>query len=432
VRFSRPREPSPAAAADTGSAPGWLEEASGPIRPVSYHDLGGMPGFKLTMQRRGDRWFLYVAHLWHPGWSILEVTDPNRPELIRFMPGPPNTRTLQIAARHGLLATSLEPIPSGWGGRAGQAFEEGFILWDLADPSDPRRRGVFRSGHRGVHRLFFDHLGLLHVPARMPGYRGCIYLLVDPSDPEHPREVGRFHVPGQHADAGEQADREWSDHDGLHGPVMRCGDLAYLGYGSAGLYILDISRADRPALVGHLPLHPPLGSPIAAHTVVPFPERGIALVNSEAIAERCQGPLDFAAVVDVGDPTRPVLKSLFPTPYPPPGSPYPTFCDKGGRFGPHNPNISTGEDHYLNSDTICFMAYFNAGLRVFDTSVVHRVEEIASLVPGAPAQRRGPLPSDLVVQVEDVLVDSRGFVFFTEKNSGLYIARWATPQMPRS
>jgi hypothetical protein len=27
--------------------------------------------------------------------------------------------------------------------------------------------------------------------------------------------------------------------------------------------------------------------------------------------------------------------------------------------------------------------------------------------------------------VEDVLVDRRGFAYFTEKNSGLYVARWS-------
>jgi hypothetical protein len=32
----------------------------------------------------------------HSGWSSLEVTDPEHPELIRFVEGPANTMTLQV------------------------------------------------------------------------------------------------------------------------------------------------------------------------------------------------------------------------------------------------------------------------------------------------------------------------------------------------
>ena len=35
---------------------------------------------------------------------------------------------------------------------------------------------------------------------------------------------------------------------------------------------------------------------------------------------------------------NPRLLSLFPLPHPPPGAPYKNFCEKGGRFGPHNTN----------------------------------------------------------------------------------------------
>src|SRR3989442_11096294 len=46
--------------------------------------------------------------------------------------------------------------------------------------------------------------------------------------------------------------------------------------------------------------------------------------------------LNHASVVDIADPAKPTLLSLFPLPVPPPGSPHKNFCEKGGRFGPHN------------------------------------------------------------------------------------------------
>jgi hypothetical protein len=93
------------------------------------------------------------------------------------------------------------------------------------------------------------------------------------------------------------------------------------------------------------------------------------------------------------------------------------------RFGPHNKNLPTGENPFDDED-VCFLTYFNAGLRVFDVSDHHKVREVAYLIPQDPSHRYGPLPTSLVAQVEDVLVDARGIVYFTAKNSGLHIARW--------
>ena len=43
------------------------------IEPLGYHDLNGKPAFKLALQEVNRRWYLYVAHLWHRGWSVLEL-----------------------------------------------------------------------------------------------------------------------------------------------------------------------------------------------------------------------------------------------------------------------------------------------------------------------------------------------------------------------
>jgi hypothetical protein len=400
----------------------WVAARSGPIEALSYHDLRGRPGFKLALHQAGSRLFLYVAHLWHSGWSVLDVTDPLAPKQVGSWSGPPNTWTLQVTIRDGLMATSMERIQSGWGGNGEEPFDEGVILWDLSDPVAPSRRGTFRTSHHGTHRNLFDSSGLLHLSARMTGYNGAIHVMVDVSDPDAPREVGRFHMHGQHASNGERSSRDWLD---LHGPAVRQGNLAYLPYSSAGLVILDIASPDKPVMVGNLEVHPPLGSGIAVHTVLPVPGRqGMVIINSEALAERCDESVGYAAVVDVSDPRKPKIISLFPTPVPPPGADYSSFCERGGRFGPHNQHMTTGDPVLFDGHGVCFLTYFNAGLRVYDVRDPYLVREVAYLIPNDPPKRYGPLPTDLVVQVEDVLVDSRGIVYFTEKNSGLYIAEW--------
>ena len=324
------------------------------------------------------------------------------------------------------MATNLEQMHPSWGGDAAASFDEGVALWDISDPTNPERRGTFRTGHLGTHRNAFDSQGLLHVSARIKGFRGGIYVIVDVSDPDRPAEIGRFHMPGQERTVNDRPEEGWF---GFHGPARRVDDLVYLPYSEWGMVVLSIERPDRPELVGHLQLQPALGSALSAHTALPLPDRGLAVLNDEAIEEECAESANYAALVDIRDPSKPVLKTLFSTPVPPAEYGCRSFCDVGGRFGPHNQHMPTGDPNVFTSDELCFLTYFCAGLRVFDIRDDHRVDEIAYLIPRPPEQRYGPKPTRLVTQVEDVLVDARGYVYFTEKNSGLYISRWEGPGM---
>jgi hypothetical protein len=70
------------------------------------------------------------------------------------------------------------------------------------------------------------------------------------------------------------------------------------------------------------------------------------------------------------------------------------------------------------------MTYFNAGLQVFDISEARDPFIAGYYIPDDPQHRRGPLPKELVVQVEDLVVDRRGYIFMTEKNSGIYVLKY--------
>jgi hypothetical protein len=399
----------------------WVESSTGPIRPLAYHGLAGRPGFKMALTVVDDRYYLYLGHLWHSGWTILDVTDPATPTQLAFIDGPPGCWTLQVTIRDHLLATSLEPVPDRWGGDPGDPFDEGVFLWDITEPARPVRLSHFRTGHHGTHRNKFDDNGLLHLAARAAGYEGMILILVDVTDPAQPREVGRFSMDGQDPGA---TDSEGVALFGLHGPSLRVGDLAYLPYGNLGLVVVDVADPARPRLHGHLQVRPPLGSQVAAHSAVPLPRRNLLVLNSEAIAENCEELPQYAAMVDISDPAHPRMMSLFPAPVPDPASGFASFCAKGGRFGPHNQHIGHDDPNLLNDDGVCFLTYFNAGLRVYDTRDPRDVREVASLVSRPPTERIGVLPKTLTLQAEDVLVDHRGIVYVTEKNSGLYIAEW--------
>jgi len=410
---------------------------------VGSHDLDGRPAFKLAIQEINDRFYLFTGSLWHSGWSVLDVTDPTDPQLIRWLEGPPNTWTIQIQVAGHRMLTALEHVAPGWGDTTVEDLpqaSEGLILWDVSTPTEPSRIGQWQSGSSGTHRNYFDGSDMAYIATARPGFDGHILGCLDLSVPMRPELVGSWWWPGQHTQAGEKL----SVHDiraassgrpfesggqlhysmSLHGAAYPGRDgLLYCPWSRAGLVILDASNPADPQMVGHLPVSPPLGSSIAVHSAVPIEGTSLVVINSEALRENRAEPVNFIGVVDVSEPANPILVSLFPSPLEPAGYPT-TFASRGGRFGPHNQHQPQGHPALMPFDGYIYTSYFNAGLQIFDLRD-HMTPQVAGYyIPDDPAARFGPLPETLVTQVEDVIVDRRGFVYFSEKNSGITIVRF--------
>jgi len=390
------------------------------VDAIGYHDLDAKPGFKLQIQEVGGRWYLYVAHLWHRGWSILDVTNPSDPKQVRFIDGPENTWTLQIQVADGKMITGLEKIPELWGGDDRRSYEEGIIIWDVRDPENPVRQGHFRTGGTGTHRNYYDGGRYAHLTAGAPGYEGRIYRIVDIADPSDPREVGRWWAPGQWKEGGESGGPPFAS---LHGGPYVEGDRAYLSYRGAGVVILDVSDYSRPRFVSDFRVSPPFMALFGIHSAIPIPSRRLVAANSEAIRENCDEPLCFAGLIDVSKEVEPRLVSILPTPVAPPGAAFRNFCEFGGRFGPHNQHQPQHQRALLDHDDLLFMTWFNAGLRIFNISDPVQPREVGYFVPPIPAQRRGIFPKTLVPQTEDVVVDARGNIYVSDKNHGIYVLR---------
>jgi len=390
------------------------------VELVGYHDLEARPAFKLQILETGGRWYLYIAHLWHRGWSIVDVTDPGAPKLVRFIGGPENTWTLQIQVADGRMITGLEQIPEDWGGDPRKGYEEGIAIWDLNDPENPVRRGRFRTGGTGTHRNYYDGGRYAHLTAGAPGYEGNIYRIVDIGDPQDPVEVGRWWVPGQWKAGGESGAPPFSS---LHGGPYVEGARAYLPYRGAGVVILDVSDYAQPKSISEFRVSPPFMALFGIHSAIPIPSRRLVAANSEAIRENCDEPLCFAGLIDVAKAEAPRLVSILPTPAAPPGAPFRNFCEFGGRFGPHNQHQPQHQRALLDRDDLLFMTWFNAGLRIFDISDPVAPREVGYFVPPVPRARRGMLPKTMAPQSEDVIVDARGYIYISDKNHGVYIVR---------
>ena len=62
------------------------------VEAVGYSDLNGKPGFKMSIQKVGERWYLYIGMLWNEGWQIVDVTDPGDPKVVKELRAPPTPR----------------------------------------------------------------------------------------------------------------------------------------------------------------------------------------------------------------------------------------------------------------------------------------------------------------------------------------------------
>ncbi len=394
------------------------------LEVVGYTDAADRPPFKLALTVVDDRWYLVTGHLWHRGWSVIDVTDPSDPRPVAFHPGPDNTWTAQANVADGLLVAGLARMPPQWGGDPDRPFEEAVAVLDVRDPLRPREVSMIRLGGTGAHRSFWNGGRYAYLAANAEGFAHYLLVVVDLADPAAPREVGRFWLPGQ----GPGEERPSAEEGvSLHGPPYVVGDRAYCAWGGAGMVIVDVADPTAPRLVSRYSVSPPFNGGLfgaGVHTVRPLPARGLAVVNGEAHEELCHEAPTFAGIVSIEDEARPRLVSMLPSPIPPSGAPWTSYCDKGGRFGPHNQALAQGDPNLEDRDDLVHLTWFNAGLRVYDITDARTPREIGRFVPADPTRRYGALPvTALVAQSEDVLVDRRGFIYVTDKHQGVYVLR---------
>ncbi len=402
------------------------------IELVAYHSMERRPLFKMALQEVGGRWYLYCGHLWHSGWSVVDVTDPHKPVLLKFIAGPANTWTLQVQVADGKFITGLEKIGTWlpqsraemWGYDAGEPWDEGILIWDVKNPSEPVLQGKFRTGGFGTHRNYYAGGNYVHLAANMPGYKTNIYVVVDISDPKNPKEVSRWSRPGQRL--GDEGSTE--SPGSLHGPAYIEGDRAWLPYGRQGAILLDVSDIANPKFLSQFSIGD-FGSVIGCHTYLPIPDRKLAVITTEAILEDGGDSANLVAILDVSNEVRPRAITFLPAPTPSAQAPYRSYAARGGKFGPHNIHMPHHQPCYAPVRNLLHLTYFCAGLRIYDISDPYQPNEVGYFVPADPEERlsRPYLPSRLIPQYEDVLVDARGFIYVSDKNYGLTILKYTGP-----
>lgn len=420
-----------AAYAAPGSLPGGWQAQN--VVPVAYVTLDAPRTFKLSIRRVMDRWYLFVATGGGGtgpdgvGFQVLDVTDPAAPRHVTSVAIPYGNGQLTLHGDLLIAGRQLPFAPPDVGGSVEYPFRgltaqptEIATLFDISDPRTPKRLSGWTATGWATHRNSYPGGRYAFMSAWVEGYRGqSVLAILDVSDPRQPKEAGRWWWPGQR-----ENEPLPSPPTGYHGPAHPSGDgrMLTLGY-SPGLVNLDISDPRRPQLVGKLVFSPlaPVGTQ-AIHTVVPL-RGGMLHVSTEPSAPGCdKESLPFAAIVDNREPRAPRLVAYYPRPVPAAGAPHRSFCEKEGRFGPHNVNTEIHLPDVQPPGDLVFMTYFNAGLRVFDVSDPYAPREAGWFLPEIGPWREG------FRGLEDVLVDARSYIYATDgRGKGVWVLKHTGP-----
>jgi hypothetical protein len=378
------------------------------MRLVGQTDLDGHGDCMHVNLKDG---FAFIGHMGESrvGTSVVDVSNPRRPRVVAQLETPPGTHSHKVQVVGDVLLVNYERSPfepnvASWQG--------GLKVFDVSRPAQPREIAFLRMPGKGVHRMTYWESPFAYMSGSDDGFIDQFLIIVDLSQPEHPCEVGRWWLPGQHTGGGETP--TWTptpSHGGapggkrkaLHHPLIR-GERAYCGWWDAGLVILDIADKSRPRLVSQLEFGSDVST--ATHTALPVPGRDVLVITDEQLATDCKGMQTRVRVVDISDEQHPAVVSEFPVPE---GD----FCSRGGRFGPHN--LHEMRPGSLADANTIYVTWFNAGLRVVDITDAARPREIAYYVPEAPPGRSS-------IQFNDVLVAADGLVYVTDRfTGGLYI-----------
>lgn len=434
---------------------------------VGYDDLGNKPGFQMAMYKaENGHYYLYATTFRWNGFNILDVTDPANPRKVKWVEpfwvdennkDGQSTPKIQIGdglmiLAHGGTMDVLHGTP-----HKSLPFWGGITIWDIkTDPENPKMLSKFEcEGGPGVHRFFYNGGRYVYVTGSAKGFAFYILRIIDIQDPTHPVEVGRWWDDRQYLNNTKGGELPPLGSEGflntpqLHACCVR-DDVVYMAYQNIGLVMLDVKDKTNPKLIGKCQLNPTFGGGAGGartHTVLPLGDKPYVLMSTEA--ERCHyfsndateglfkklntQPMNMIGIVEITEPEKPSLISVFPYPEMPEGythgKNFNWVDDVRVPFGPHNSFDAFGQDVYEKYRDRVYTCYFHAGLRIYDTSDPFMPKEIGYFMTPDPD---GPkfdnaegnlMPGPIVGIAEDVLVDDRGYIYFDTANDGLYIVR---------
>lgn len=407
------------------------------VEVLGWNDLQGRGTLQVTAK---GNW-LYVGHHngqalnpmtgvveWN-GTTILDISNPKKPKIVVHIPNEENTnsRSASVVYNFGPLKKDYlvrnKETATFWGGE----------IFDITDRANPVLVKRFNIGPRGGTTNFFhkgwwsNETGRYYVAAGEPGYGRAYLMIFDLSDPSNPIPISDCMLPEQ---VGGTSNLTW------HHPIVdEENNRVYGSYLTGGnVLACDIGNINLPEVVWHIDTSLPYRG---THNVIPIVYDKVPNFGEGAL------PRTYALVCDEGvggdiQCTNPVRTKAYVfdiTNAETTGEPFPVetwqvpdgkYCEKGGRFGPHQ--FAETKDGKINrfEDKLAYFAYFNAGMRVVDISDPYNLKEVGYVVPdAAPLSFPISTGQPIVHQANDVDLDYRGIAYVSDRvGGGLWVFKY--------
>jgi hypothetical protein len=372
------------------------------------------------------------------GFSIVDERDPKNPKPANYVAAPPGTWNIHLQTHDDVLLVihakdmfaaaefadekayykgqlgkvvgTAEAKPKE-GNKAERDWSAGLAIYNISKPAEPRRIGFMPVQGGGIHRVWYTGGRWAYASALIDGFTDYIFITIDMSDPQNPREAGRWWIPGMNQAAGETPSWPGTSRFGLHHAIIH-GDTAYAAWRDAGMVVIDVADRAMPKLIAHRDGAPPFGG--GTHNCLPLPDRDLLIVLDEAVLDHQEDGVKNIWVFDNSVKSSPAVIATFPQPF------EADYRSKGGHFGPHN--IHENRPGTFVSSELIFATYQNAGVRAFDIRNAHAPLEVGAWVPPQPARMMDRRPNRArVIQSADVFVDAAGLIYSTDYNAGLFI-----------
>jgi hypothetical protein len=459
-----------APAAEETAASDPLSDGAQNVRLVGHNDLQGRESLVVTtLSDPANGSWVYVGHhesFWDDkpkmnpitgkeewnGTSILNIDDPANPKYVWHIPNESNKNSRSTSVVYDYkfdgsgkdyLIRNSETLTQGETG-----VDLKYQIFDITtrgtDPSKialvseitgtpPNSCGAGCGGRfitRAHKGWWSPDTGYFYAASGEPGFRNVVVQIFDLKDPKNPKFVSRMWLPGlKNGEPGYEG--QYSHHPMVDEENHRL----YVGYRNAGgqAASFDISDITHPKLVWSIDLNPPFRGP---HTVLPIVYTQVPNFGPKAlprtyayIVDEAGGAADMKPcpegvragtyMVDITNETKPMLVSTWQVPV---GD----FCNKGGRFGPHQSQDTVNGKIARFPDKLSWIAYFNAGVRVVDLSDPLHMKEVGYYIP-----KTGPLSHPMakdqptVIQMNDVDIDHRGLAYASDRaGAGLFILQY--------
>lgn len=460
----------PAAQSSPASTPDPLADDAQNVRLVGYNDLQGRTALVTTTKSdsANGNW-VYIGHhdafhddkpILNPitgkmefnGTSILEISDPSKPRYVWHIPNETNrnSRSTSVVYDYKFDSSGRDYLI-----RNSEALTEGetgkdlkYQIFDITSrDSDPSKISLVgeitgtppNSCGRGCGGKFImrthkgwwsQETGYFYAASGEPGFRQIIVQIFDLKNPKEPKLVGRAWIPGL-KDGEPGFEGQYSHH-----PIVdEENNRLYVGYRNAGgqAASFDISNPAQPKLVWSIDMNPPFRgphtvSPITYDTVPNFGKsalpRTYAFIVDEAgggadMKPCTNGVRSATYMLDITTETKPMVVSVWQVPV---GN----FCDKGGRFGPHQSAETVNGKINRFTDKTAWLAYFNAGVRLVDLSDPYSIKELGYYIP-KPNKNSYPISQGqpVAIQMNDVDIDHRGLAYAVDRaGAGLFILEY--------